>query len=90
MKKIEQTFQECLEILKKKDADYCQQGELFSNFKSAQLVGVSPERAVLVRVMDKLSRISNLIDKEGEVDESLEDSIHDCINYLAILKELRR
>lgn len=85
---IEFTYKECLSIVRKKNADYAVSSDPFLNFRNASVVGVSPERAILVRVMDKISRISNLIDKDADVkDETIEDTIHDAINYLAILKE---
>jgi hypothetical protein len=51
------------------------------------VVGVPIARAILVRMTDKMSRISNLLDKENSVkDEKIEDSIYDLINYAAILR----
>lgn len=85
---IDRTFIECSQLVHKKNADYATSTDPFQNFRNASAVGVSPERAILVRIMDKISRISNLIDKEAQVkDETMEDTIHDAINYLAILKE---
>ena len=88
VKNIESTYTECVDLILKKNADYATAVDPFQNFRNASVVGVSVERAILVRVMDKISRISNLLDKEAEVkDESINDTIHDAINYLAILKE---
>ena len=44
-------------------------------------------KGILTRLVDKVTRIGNLIDKEeGEVnDESIFDTIQDLINYSAIL-----
>lgn len=87
---IEQTYRDGVEIIKLKNQDYATKEDPWKNFRQAELVGVSLERAILVRVSDKLSRISNLIDKEpAVVDEKLEDTLLDCINYLAILKAHR-
>lgn len=81
------TFAACLEISHKKNADYAGDADPFKNFRMSEQVGVDPARAILVRISDKLSRISNLLDREAEVkDERLEDTICDMINYLAILK----
>lgn len=85
---IANTYVDCLDIVKKKNADYAVSSDPFLNFRNASVVGVTPERAILVRIMDKISRISNLIDKQADVkDETIQDTIHDAINYLAILKE---
>lgn len=86
---LEATYKYNLEVAKKKNADYAGEGDPFRNFKNSLVVGVPVDRAILVRIMDKISRISNLLDKEAQVkDEALTDSIGDCINYLAILKAL--
>lgn len=90
LKSIERTFAVGLDICTKKNADYAGEDDPFKNFKSAEVVGVPLERAILVRVLDKLSRVSNLLDKEAAVaDESIEDTLIDMINYLAILKAHR-
>jgi len=40
----------------------------------------------MVRILDKMARISNLMHKEAKVkDETVLDTIADAINYLAIL-----
>lgn len=83
---LEDTFKECLELAKKKNGDYADE-DPFKNFKMSLQVGVEPSRAILVRISDKLSRISNLLDKDGQVDdERIEDTLNDIINYSAILK----
>lgn len=87
LNELEQTFKKCLEIAKKKNGDYANQDDPFKNFNTSIQVGVSPDRAILVRISDKLSRISNLLDRPAIVeDEKLEDTIDDAINYFAILK----
>jgi hypothetical protein len=86
-KDLENTFGVCIRISEKKNADYAGDADPFKNFRMSEQVGVDPARAILVRISDKLSRISNLLDREAKVeDERLEDTICDMINYLAILK----
>ena len=82
-------FARCLEISQRKNADYAGDGDPFRTFRMSTMVGVDPRRAILVRITDKLSRISRLLDHEAAVvDESLQDSIDDAINYLALLGAL--
>lgn len=84
---IANTFQDCLKIVAAKNKDYAGKGNAFSNFEKARVVGLEPEHGILIRMLDKLSRISNLIDTEGKVkDESVEDTLNDLINYSGILK----
>ena len=87
---ISNTFSTGEQIIEKKNEDYANSENPFRNFESAAVVGIGVERAILLRVLDKLSRVSNLIDKPAAVvDESLEDTLVDAINYLAILKAYR-
>jgi len=86
-KNIEKTFETCLDISKKKNNDYSKGESPFKNFELSEFMGVKPARGILVRITDKLSRISNLLEGEYKVkDERIEDTINDAINYLAILK----
>jgi hypothetical protein len=83
---IEDDMKEGLGLIKLKNKDYATESDPFKNFRTASLVGVNPERAMLLRVLEKLSRISNLVDKTNDVkDETIQDTIIDCCNYLYIL-----
>lgn len=87
---IKHTYEQGLAIVQKKNADYAVETDPYKNFRSADIVGVPVQRAILVRVLDKLSRVSNLLDKPpAVVDEGIEDTLLDAINYLAILKAYR-
>ena len=86
---IEKTYQDGVALVRRKNKDYANSENPFRNFEFSSLVGVSPERAILVRIADKLARIANLLDKDASVtEEAITDSILDDINYLAILKAL--
>lgn len=85
---IEDQYRAQIELIKSKGADYAQpDSDTISNFRNSQVVGVSLEKGILVRVMDKISRISILLCKEPHVkDESIKDSLRDARNYLHILE----
>lgn len=86
-KEIEKTFSTGLDIIRKKNHDYGGPVDHYKNFRFAEQLGVSVEKGILVRISDKLARISNLLDRPAAVaDEKIEDTILDAINYLAILK----
>jgi hypothetical protein len=76
--------------MRAKNQDYAGDKDPFKNFRYAEMVGVDVERAILVRMSDKLARISNCLDKEVQVkDETVNDTLSDLINYTAILKAYR-
>lgn len=86
-KSIEQTFKDSLALIDAKNADYAIEADPFSNFRLAALIGQDPGQAILLRTLDKMARISNLLNKPNAVlNEGIEDSINDACNYLAILK----
>jgi len=90
IKHIMSLYERGLDIIVAKNKDYANSTNPFRNFESASIVGVSPDRAILVRVLDKLSRISNCLNSEVAVrDETVDDTIIDAINYLAILHAYR-
>lgn len=85
--------QECVEkmsaITKAKNADYTGKGDdPFANFSRAEALGIcSTEQGFLVRMSDKLSRISSFAQK-GELmvkDESVEDTLLDLANYCVLM-----
>lgn len=89
---MEITFSACLATARRKNHDYGgSNNDPYANFRNSTIAGVPVERGILVRLMDKMSRISTLLDKEAQVkDEAVDDTIDDAINYLAILKSYRK
>lgn len=80
------TFDQCLAISRKKNADYADVGDPFKNFRACEALGVTLEKGIIVRMSDKLVRAANLLERPAQVlDESLEDTLRDLINYSAIL-----
>ena len=78
------------ELMKKKNADYAGRGgfEPFANFTRVESMGIcSTERGMLVRVTDKMSRLSSFVEsgKLEVANESFEDTIVDVINYMVLL-----
>lgn len=92
IEELDKTFKEALEIVKRKNQDYATKTNPFRNFEYAAYWNIDVAEAIGVRISDKFARIANLYQKSknGErravMDERMEDTILDCINYLAILK----
>lgn len=80
-------YDRALEIMRKKNHDYTPDNDPIANFRMAEIIGVTTkERAIMVRLLDKIVRIANGLNKEYAVDdEKMQDNILDAINYLAIL-----
>jgi hypothetical protein len=78
-----------LDLMKKKNADYAGTGsDPFANFRRAEALGVcSTEQAFLVRMTDKMSRLSTFAIKGKLVvsDEGVHDTLIDLINYSVLL-----
>lgn len=84
---IQDVFKRASLLLQKKNSDYSGQDDPFKNFRLCEAMGlVSVERGLLVRMLDKMGRISTLIKNNSpQVQESIEDTLIDLINYSAIL-----
>lgn len=88
LENVMNTFKCAYMILEKKNQDYSGDEDPFKNFKLCEAAGiVSVEEGILVRMFDKMGRISNLIKQmqTQKVNESIEDTLMDLINYAAIL-----
>ena len=78
-----------IEIMKEKNHDYAGKGgeEPFANFERCEAMGIcSTEQGFLVRVVDKVSRLSTFVDA-GELKvkgEAWEDAVLDIINYMIL------
>jgi hypothetical protein len=76
----------CVEISRRKNADYAGDGDAFKNFRGSEMIGVDPAQAILVRMTDKITRCSNLLRRPAQVkDESIADTLRDLSNYALIL-----
>jgi hypothetical protein len=80
-------YQECLELSSRKNKDYSGEENPFRNFMLSEHLGICrTEEGIMVRILDKVTRIANLLKNEAAVkDESIEDTLKDLINYSAIL-----
>lgn len=94
LQELENAMKLMLDIAKKKNADYCGENadsDPFKNFRIVETLGIAKaEKGILVRMLDKISRISTLIDKQANqvTDEAIEDTLLDLANYALILRNL--
>ncbi len=87
LKKLKDGFQNNLKIAKLKNSDYSIDSDAFLNFRACETLGISAEIGLIVRMTDKLTRISNLLHKKAAVkDETIADTLSDLANYAMILK----
>ena len=72
-----------------KNTDYAQTQEPFSNFEMVEALKIcDTSTGILVRISDKIARISNLLKRNGSraiEEEKVEDTMLDLINYSVIL-----
>lgn len=71
-------FNTCLEVLDAKGRDYSGTEDGMGNFKDFGWKGI------VVRLGDKYHRLKNLTKAEATVNESVEDTLYDTINYAAL------
>jgi len=93
--KLRDKFEHALELMKRKNHDYAGEDDPFKNFRAAEMLGLTVEEGILVRMSDKLARVSNLIrthendNRKGQdisvSEESIEDTLIDLMNYANIL-----
>lgn len=85
--RIAELYKNNVEISRKKNADYANDADPFQNFRACEVYGISPEKAIIVRMSDKLIRASNLLERPAKVkDESICDTLSDLANYAMILR----
>ncbi len=83
--KAKDNCERAIEIMRAKSSDYAQINDPYANFRGSEYLGVNLKRGILIRIMDKISRINNLIDREAVVEESVENDCLDVMNYINIV-----
>ena len=87
--RIGEIYAENLEIARKKNSDYADDTDAFKNLNACEMYGVPAEKGVLVRMSDKMTRISNLIGRQAAVaDETVLDTLRDLSVYATLLMVL--
>ena len=78
---------EAFELMKRKNADYGGESDPFANFRMSALLNLEPEQGVLLRMQDKMARITSFL-RKGDLavkEESWRDACVDLVNYSIIL-----
>lgn len=70
-----------------KNSDYAGDSNAYKCFQLTEFLGnCSVEKGLVVRISDKLSRISTLLNNDVQVkDEAITDTLEDLANYALIL-----
>ncbi len=84
---VEELHTKEMAIMSAKAADYSGGKDCNKNIMACERMGLcNAETGILIRMLDKMQRISNLINTEAKVkDESVLDTLIDLRNYAAIL-----
>lgn len=86
---IEQDYADCVDLIRAKNADYGADSDPFRNFRMSEALGIPVEKAILVRMSDKLARIATFCEKGtlAVADEKVDDTLKDLANYAVILNQ---
>ena len=87
LENYEKYQKQMFDILKRKNADYAGPKGDYYNFENCERLGLcSVEVGLMVRISDKMTRISNLLSQNAQVtDENIHDTLVDMSNYAMIL-----
>ena len=77
---------EMREIHDKKRHDYANPVDVFANFRTSEMAGISAWKGISVRLGDKFSRMMGFVKKEElkVEDENFKDTLLDLANYSLI------
>ena len=83
---ISNLFEHCKEIAFGKRNDYNHDEDALSSFKQmANIADKTPEEIAFIFMSVKMVRTKNLMKKDDIMNESIEDTLLDLINYTALL-----
>jgi hypothetical protein len=91
IKFAERELDKCLKLIKEKNQDYSNRTDALRNLKAVDELGLKAEWGILVRMLDKRSRIKNLRSQKARVvTEKAEDTLRDFIGYAVLLLALMK
>jgi hypothetical protein len=84
----QKTFSKLLQTLENKGKDYATDADVYQNFRLAEtLLKIPVNKSIMSRLIEKVSRISNLLDKNASVkEETIDDTLDDLIGLAIVLK----
>lgn len=84
--RMQEVYNSNVQLSMRKNADYAGESDPFKNFRVCETLGIPVESGLIVRMSDKIARISNLLGgAEAKVtDESVTDTLRDLANYAII------
>ncbi len=90
LEKLKQIFELCALIATLKNSDYANSDDAFANFRFIESLSggeITAQYGIETRISDKVKRLFKVLHSGTSVkDETIDDTILDLINYLAILK----
>lgn len=91
IEEIRKFFDSSVSLIEKKNSDYAGTEDPFKNFRMAELLGLTVEEGIMLRMLDKMSRLANTHKTEGVQvsSETVDDTIRDLAGYAAILHAYR-
>lgn len=86
-KRAEKTLKNTLNLLLNKSRDYAPETDVYNGMMTCERLGICTlEKGILVRMTDKIGRLSNLIDGIKTVhNESTLDTVRDILGYACLL-----
>lgn len=87
---LQEQFSKLQKILTNKGSDYAKELDVFKNFRdTAQVLGIEPEKVILVFMQTKINRLVNLLDgRKTPKYETIQDTITDLQAYSLLLEQL--
>lgn len=89
LQKFKEITDEMYALTARKNADYASTTDAWANFTLIEKLTagqIRAEEGILVRITDKLQRVANLLNREGQVkDEKITDTLMDAAVYSIIL-----
>ena len=96
-KNVEKIFEEASALMSDKNEDYGSPDDFYANFRMVENAGLPTWVGLHIRMLDKISRLNGFVRRFIEtgnitstVDESIEDTLLDAINYSAITLDTYR